>query len=39
VRQQLRGQLEELRDLLDEARDVLADEGLRSAYLAHLEQP
>jgi hypothetical protein len=39
VRQQLRGQLEELRDLLDEARDVLADEGLRSAYLAHLEEP
>jgi Domain of unknown function (DUF4388) len=37
VRQELRGPLEELRDLLDEARDVLADEGLRSAYLAHLE--
>jgi len=31
-------QLEELRDLLDEARDVLVDEGLRSAYLAHLEE-
>lgn len=38
VRTQLRAELEELRDLLDEARDVLADEGLRSAYLAHLEE-
>jgi DNA-binding response OmpR family regulator len=37
VRTQLRAELEELRDLLDEARDVLVDEGLRSAYLAHLE--
>jgi DNA-binding response OmpR family regulator len=35
---QLRAELEELRDLLDEARDVLVDEGLRSAYLAHLEE-
>lgn len=39
VRQTHRAELEELRDLLDEARDVLADEGLRSAYLAHLEEP
>jgi hypothetical protein len=38
VRTQLRVELEELRDLLDEARDVLVDEGLRSAYLAHLEE-
>lgn len=38
VRTQLRAELEELRDLIDEARDVLADEGLRSAYLAHLEE-
>lgn len=38
VRTQLRAELEELRDLLDEARDVLADEGLRNAYLAHLEE-
>jgi hypothetical protein len=37
VRTRLRVELEELRDLLDEARDVLSDEGLRSAYLAHLE--
>ncbi len=29
--------LVELRDLLDEAREVLHDDGLRSAYLAHLE--
>lgn len=32
-------ELDELRELLDEARDVLMDEGLRSAYLAHLEDP
>lgn len=38
VSTQLRAELEELRDLLDEARDVLVDEGLRSAYLAHLEE-
>lgn len=38
VRTPLRAELEELRDLLDEARDVLVDEGLRSAYLAHLEE-
>lgn len=38
VAQRLRAELEELRDLLDEARDVLADEGLRSAYLAQLEE-
>jgi hypothetical protein len=38
VRTQLRPELEELRDLLDEARDVLVDESLRSAYLAHLEE-
>ncbi len=38
VRTQLRAELEELRDLLDEARDVLVDEGLRVAYLAHLEE-
>jgi hypothetical protein len=38
VRTQLRAELEELRDLLDEARDVLVDEGLRLAYLAHLEE-
>ncbi|MCA9710740.1 MAG: DUF4388 domain-containing protein, partial [Myxococcales bacterium] len=31
-------QLRELRDLLDEAREVLMDESLRSAYLAHLEE-
>jgi DNA-binding response OmpR family regulator len=38
VRTQLRAELDELRDLLDEARDVLVDEGLRSAYLAHMEE-
>ncbi|MCX4241312.1 DUF4388 domain-containing protein [Paraliomyxa miuraensis] len=39
VRTELRAELDELRDLLDEARDVLVDEGLRSAYLAYLEEP
>lgn len=39
VQRELRTELEELSDLLDEARDVLADDALRSAYLAHLEEP
>lgn len=39
VRETLATDLEELRDLVDEARDVLIDETLRSAYLAHLEEP
>ncbi|MCH9683772.1 MAG: hypothetical protein K0V04_20235 [Deltaproteobacteria bacterium] len=38
VRESMQGQVQELRDLLDEARDVLDDDGLRSAYLAHLEE-
>jgi len=32
-------EIEELRDLIDEAREVLIDESLRQAYLAHLEDP
>ncbi|MEX1365985.1 MAG: DUF4388 domain-containing protein [Nannocystaceae bacterium] len=39
VREAMAAELEELRDLIDEARDVLIDEALRSAYLAHLEEP
>jgi len=39
VRDDLAGELTELRTLLDEARDVLTDDTLRSAYLAHLEEP
>lgn len=37
VRASMKADLAELRDLLDEARDVLSDESLRSAYLAHME--
>ena len=33
----MKAELTELRDLLDEAHDVLVDESLRSAYLAHME--
>ncbi len=32
-------ELAELRDALDEARDILVDDALRSAYLAHLVDP
>ncbi|MCB9716779.1 MAG: hypothetical protein H6712_23175 [Myxococcales bacterium] len=39
VRDSMGAEIEELRDLVDEARDVLIDEALRSAYLAHLEEP
>lgn len=39
VRQALQQPLCELRDLFDEAHDVLSDETLRNAYLAHREEP
>jgi len=37
--ERMRSELTELREALAEARDVLVDDGLRSAYLAHLEEP
>ncbi len=39
VRRNMAGELAELRQALAEARDVLIDDGLRGAYLAHLEEP
>lgn len=39
VRRRMAAELAELRGALAEARDVLMDDGLRSAYLAHLEEP
>jgi hypothetical protein len=39
TRTELADQLAELRSALDEARDILCDDALRSAYLAHLEDP
>jgi len=39
TRQEMAGELAELRAALGEARDVLQDDALRSAYLAQLEEP
>lgn len=39
VQRRMADELAELRRALAEARDVLIDDGLRSAYLAHLEEP
>ena len=37
TRQQMGPQLAELRAALAEARDILVDDAMRSAYLAHLD--
>jgi hypothetical protein len=39
TRATMAAELAELRSALDEARDILCDDALRSAYLAHLEDP
>ncbi|MEM6994129.1 MAG: DUF4388 domain-containing protein, partial [Myxococcota bacterium] len=39
IRRRMSEELVELRQALLEARDVLMDDGLRGAYLAHLEEP
>lgn len=39
VRRDMEADLRELREALAEARDVLIDDALRGAYLAHLEEP
>jgi hypothetical protein len=39
TRAELAAQLAELRSALEEAKDILCDDALRSAYLAHLEDP
>ena len=39
TRRDLADELQELRVAIDEAARILADDGLRSAYLAHLEEP
>ena len=38
AREAMSDELDELFDLIEEAREVLVDESLRSAYLAHLEE-
>lgn len=38
AREAMSAELDELFDLIEEAREVLIDESLRSAYLAHLEE-
>lgn len=39
TRRELAAELSEIRAALDEARAVLGDDALRTAYLAHLEEP
>ena len=39
TRSRFADELAELRAVLDEARELLSDDGLRSAYLAHLDDP
>lgn len=39
TRESLVAELDELRAALDEAREILEDDAVRSAYLAHLESP